>query len=85
MCVHFGSWDGHKEWSMTLPEGEDAVAVTAGDAFVGVATSRRLLRLFAVSGLQRALVSIPGPVVALAIHGTKMIVTFHMGMGNERK
>jgi chromosome transmission fidelity protein 4 len=50
VCVNFAAWDGHKEWATTLPLGEDALAFSAGDAWVAVTTSRNLLRLFSNSG-----------------------------------
>ena len=84
VCVHFASWDGHKEWSTSLPEGEEAVALAVGDSWVAVATSRRLLRLFTVSGLQRAVLSLAGQVVCIVGHGSKIILTFHYGIGNGK-
>lgn len=46
------SWAPNPEWSMSLPEGEDVVALAAGRGFLAAATSRRILRLFATTGGQ---------------------------------
>lgn len=66
-----------------LPDGEEAMAVTVSDSWAAVATSRRLLRLFAVTGLQRGMLSLPGPIVSMAAHGSKLLLVFHFGMGND--
>ena len=44
------SWAPNGEWSLSLPEGENVVAVAAGRSFLAAATSARLLRLFSTSG-----------------------------------
>ena len=85
VCVNFAAWDGHKEWSTSLPAGEEALAIAVGDHFVAVATSRRLLRLFSTSGLQRAMVSMPGPVICLAGHGSKLFLSYHSSMSKKKK
>lgn len=81
VCVNFGSWDGHKEWSTTLPVGEEALAIAVGDNWIAVATSRRLLRLFSTSGLQRGMISLPGPIICLAGHSSKLFMAYHSSMG----
>ena len=81
VCVNFANWDGQKEWSTTLPAGEDALALAVGDSWVAVATSRRLLRLFTTSGLQKSPISLPGPVVCLAGHLSKLLIAYHTSMG----
>ncbi|XP_046632303.1 WD repeat and HMG-box DNA-binding protein 1-like isoform X3 [Daphnia pulicaria] len=81
VCVNFAAWDGHKEWATTLPLGEGALALAAGDAWVAVATSRNLLRLFSNSGLQRAMISLPGPILCLAGNGSKLFMAYHSSLG----
>ncbi|XP_048240778.1 WD repeat and HMG-box DNA-binding protein 1-like isoform X2 [Haliotis rufescens] len=81
MCMHFGSWDSSKEWTVCLPEGEEAQAVTAGAGWVAVATDARNLRIFSEAGVQQDLFSIPGPVVSLAGHDSTLLITYHAGMG----
>lgn len=44
------SWAPNADWTVSLPAGEDAVAVAAGRSFCAVATSRHLLRLFSLAG-----------------------------------
>ncbi|XP_046571111.1 WD repeat and HMG-box DNA-binding protein 1-like [Haliotis rubra] len=81
MCMHFGSWDSSKEWTICLPEGEEAQAVTAGAGWIAVATDARNLRIFSGAGVQQDVFSIPGPVVCLAAHDNKLMITYHAGMG----
>ena len=53
------------------------MAVCAGKGWVAAATDRRQLRLMTVSGMQREVVSLPGPVVALAGWGDRLMVAVH--------
>ena len=52
------SWAPNPEWSMSLPEGEDVVALAAGRSFLAAATSLRNLRLFSTTGAQCAVCSV---------------------------
>ena len=66
-----------KEWSLELPGKEEVMAVCAGAGWVAAATDRRHLRLMTVSGMQREVLSLPGPVVALAGWGDRLMVAVH--------
>jgi chromosome transmission fidelity protein 4 len=81
VCVLLNSWDGSKEWSVDLPEGEEALAVAAGKGWIAVATDTRNLRLFTVTGTQREVVSLPGPIVCVAGYRKRLLTVFHNGMG----
>jgi hypothetical protein len=84
VCVLLNSWDGNKEWSADLPEGEEALAIAAGKGWVAVATDTRNLRLFTVAGTQREVISLPGPVVCIVGHRNRLLVICHNGMGKSR-
>lgn len=73
----FTSWGGSSDWNFTLPEEESAVAVAAGNSFVAVATSSGHLRLFSPAGVQRAVLSLAGPAVAMAARGRDVAVAWH--------
>lgn len=72
---------GNKEWSVELPDGEEALAVAAGNNFVAVATSARTLRLFMPGGTQREVLGLPGPVVSMNGHGNCLLVAYHSSIG----
>lgn len=80
-CLHFGSWDSCKEWSIQMPDGEDIQAVTIGEDWIAVATHSRNIRLFTLAGVQKEMFSIPGPVVCLAGHTNQLIVVYHKALG----
>eukprot|EP00111_Clytia_hemisphaerica_P001219 TCONS_00003478-protein len=80
-CIHFGSWDGNKEWSVSMNENEDIEAIGANSSQIFVATSKRLLRVFTVGGVQLQLVQMPGPVVSIALHEKEMILLYHKSTG----
>ena len=47
--------------------------------WLAVATNKYLVRVFTIGGVQRHLISIPGPVVSMAMHGGQLLVAFHTG------
>ena len=81
MCILLNAWDGSKEWTVELPEGEEALAVAASQGWIAVATDTRNLRLFTVAGTQREIVSLPGPIVCLSGHKNRLLAVYHSGMG----
>lgn len=46
----FDSWVANSDWQVSLPPGEEAVAVTSGHSFSALATSQHMLRLFSPAG-----------------------------------
>lgn len=61
----FDSWAANSDWQVSLPPGEEAVAVTAGDSFSALATSQHLLRLFSPAGASEPSASLPFALVLL--------------------
>ncbi|XP_026758868.2 WD repeat and HMG-box DNA-binding protein 1 [Galleria mellonella] len=66
-----------KEWSVSLPDTEEILCVTAASGIVACATNARLLRLFTPMGTQRQVISLPGPVVCLAAYNTTVMAVYH--------
>ncbi|XP_039757600.1 WD repeat and HMG-box DNA-binding protein 1 [Pararge aegeria] len=66
-----------KEWSVSMPDTEEILCVAATSGLVAVATNARLLRLFTSCGTQRQVISLAGPVVALAGFSTTVLATYH--------
>lgn len=79
-CLHFGSWDSCKEWSIQMPDSEDIQAVTIGEDWIAVATYARNVRLFTIAGVQKEMFSIPGPVVCITAHTNQLMVVYHKGL-----
>lgn len=78
VCIHFGSWDNSREWSVALPEGESIQAVATGSSFVAVTTDKRFLRIFTIGGVQGDILSLPGSVVCMSGHKNQLMVVFHI-------
>ena len=55
--------------------------MAAEENWVAVATSRRNVRMFTVGGVQRTTFALPGPVVCLASHKSRLMAVYHAGMG----
>ncbi|XP_026685148.1 WD repeat and HMG-box DNA-binding protein 1-like [Diaphorina citri] len=79
-CIVINSWDGSKEWSLDFPD-EDILAVAAGGSFIASASDKRLLRIFSVGGVQREIISLPGPVVCLNAKDSLLLAVYHSGQG----
>uniref|UniRef100_A0A8C3U706 WD repeat and HMG-box DNA-binding protein 1 n=1 Tax=Catharus ustulatus TaxID=91951 RepID=A0A8C3U706_CATUS len=80
-CIHFGSWDANKEWTVDMPKDEEIEAICLGQGWAACATTALLVRVFSVGGVQREIFSLPGPVVSMAGHGEQLMVVYHRGTG----
>lgn len=81
VCLHFGTWDANKEWSLEMPDEESIQAIGLGSGWVAAACSSGLLRLFTLGGMQRHVLRLPGPPVCLAGSGDTLAVFYHQGAG----
>ena len=73
----FNSWDGSKEWSAYLPEGENALCLAAGSGWVAAVSDCSILRLFGTEGTEFDLLMLPGSPVATAGRGNRLIAVYH--------
>ena len=46
----FDSWAANSDWQVSLPPGDEALALTAGQSFSALATSQHTLRVFSPAG-----------------------------------
>jgi hypothetical protein len=51
------------------------------DRFAAVCTSLHFLRVFTITGIQRQIFSLPGPVVSMATQGGLILVAYRQGQG----
>ncbi|ETL35952.1 hypothetical protein L916_12002 [Phytophthora nicotianae] len=72
----FESWASNSSWHKTLPEGEDAECVAAGREFCAVATSLQTLRIYTSSGIDYALLRLPGRVVTMTAKESLLAVVY---------
>lgn len=79
VCVLLNSWDGQREWTINLPDNEDICGLAVTTDWVAASTSQRFLRLYSISGVQREIISIPGPIVALNGSRNHLVVVHHHG------
>ncbi|KAK9832382.1 hypothetical protein WJX74_008412 [Apatococcus lobatus] len=76
----FEAWAPNSDWSLPLPETERPMCLAAGRFLLALATSTSTLRLFSLAGIQTNVMSMPGPVVAIAAHEHLLAVVWHAGM-----
>lgn len=77
VCIALGGAGGSREWSMPMPNCEEILCVAASDKLVAVGTDARFLRVFSAMGTQREILSLSGPVIALAAHGDRILAAYH--------
>uniref|UniRef100_A0A1A9WIP5 Uncharacterized protein n=1 Tax=Glossina brevipalpis TaxID=37001 RepID=A0A1A9WIP5_9MUSC len=76
---------GNKEWTMQLPDCEDVLAVVATTKLIAVATSMQFLRIFTITGTQREIISIPGPVVCLSGFENRIMLSYHDAPASQKQ
>ncbi|XP_076332121.1 chromosome transmission fidelity 4 [Tachypleus tridentatus] len=81
VCMHFGTWDSIKDWTIEMPEEEEVVGVAVGEQWTAVTTNTRLVRIFTIGGIQRDIFSLPGPLVCMVGFGVKLLIIYHQGAG----
>ena len=75
---YFSSSDMNKEWSVVMTEEEEEITcVAAGQDWVVVSTSAHHLRFFTAGGVQRHVLSLPGPVVTMVGEGDTLMLIYH--------
>ncbi|CAG9772524.1 unnamed protein product [Ceutorhynchus assimilis] len=70
---------GNKEWSLKVEEYEDIILVAASENLVCFATTNYLVRVCSIFGTQRAMVSVPGPLVCMSAFKNVLMVAYHAG------
>ncbi|XP_064484328.1 WD repeat and HMG-box DNA-binding protein 1-like [Ornithodoros turicata] len=81
VCLHFGTWDSNKEWSLEMPGEENIEGIALGSRWAAVACSSGLLRLFTLGGMQQQVLRLPGPLLCIAGSGDTLAVFYHQGAG----
>lgn len=52
-----------------------------GEGWIAAGTNKRLVRLFTLTGIQREIFSIAGPLVCLVAGTVQLMVVYHRGTG----
>uniref|UniRef100_K3WSI0 Minichromosome loss protein Mcl1 middle region domain-containing protein n=1 Tax=Globisporangium ultimum (strain ATCC 200006 / CBS 805.95 / DAOM BR144) TaxID=431595 RepID=K3WSI0_GLOUD len=73
----FDSWASNSSWHLDLPDGEDAECVAAAKEFCAVATSLHCLRIYMTSGIEYALLRLPGRIVTMAARASLLAIVYH--------
>lgn len=68
-----------KEWTLKLDDMEEIVAIAASEQLVVIALANYIIRVCSSYGTQRAIFSVPGPVVCLAAFREDILVAYHGG------
>lgn len=83
VCIALGA--SSREWSTSLPDCDEIVALVATDRLVAFASNIRQLHIFSCMGTQREVIGLPGPVVSLAGHANSLCVVYHTATASTSK
>lgn len=64
-----------------MMEEEDIQTIAVGNKWLAAATSFRFLRIYTLSGVQREILRLPGPVVCLSAMDDLLLIVYHSAMG----
>ncbi|XP_013779027.1 WD repeat and HMG-box DNA-binding protein 1-like [Limulus polyphemus] len=81
VCMHFGTWDSSKDWTVEMPEEEEVVGVAVGEKWTAVTTNTRIVRIFTIGGIQREIFCLPGPLVCMTGLGVQLLLIYHQAAG----
>lgn len=73
----FDTWAAKNDWTLDLPENENAVAVAITSSAVVVATDREYLRFFSSSGVQTGIRCLPGIVLTMVGQDDLLFIVYH--------
>lgn len=68
-----------KEWNLNMKSLEEIVCIASSDELVCVGLSNYLIRVCGCYGMQRAIFSVPGPLVSMAAFKNMILVAYHGG------
>lgn len=78
-CIMLNSLDsaGSKEWQIDMPKKENIRCVCASRLLIACATSRKFLRVFHLSGVQREIICLNGQPICVAAYDQKIFVCYN--------
>jgi len=76
MYIQFETWAPNTDWAFHLPPGETTNGLALGEKFVALATSKRYLRLFSYSGIQRHILCLNGDVCTMIAKGHILVIVY---------
>ena len=73
----YESWSNDSEWKISMPAGEDILAIATGSSWVAAVTSKRYLRVYSLGGAQKQIISLEGDAVTVAGDDDSLAVVWH--------
>ena len=73
----YESWSNDSEWQISMPAGEDILAIATGSSWVAAVTSKRYLRIYSLGGAQKQIISLEGDAVTITGSDDSLAVVWH--------
>ncbi|CAG8576709.1 3305_t:CDS:10 [Dentiscutata erythropus] len=74
------TWASKSEWTLTLPQGEDIIAIALSSQSIIVATSKDVIRFFSLCGVQTYIFALKS-VVCMVGYEEFVLIVYHAGVG----
>ncbi|CAG8738098.1 7099_t:CDS:10 [Gigaspora margarita] len=74
------TWASKSEWTVTLPQGEDIIAIALCSQGIIVATSTGVIRIFSLCGVQTYILALTS-VVCMAGYDELVLIAYHASVG----
>lgn len=69
-----------KEWSLNVNESSDITCIAVSNKLVCFSTSNYLLHVCTIYGTQKAVTSIPGPIITMAANEDVVLIAYHASL-----
>lgn len=66
-----------KEWNLSVPTGEEIVCIACSNNLISLGTTAYFVRVCSVFGIQKAIFSVPGPIVAMSAQNDNLMIAYH--------
>jgi chromosome transmission fidelity protein 4 len=73
----FDNWASKNDWSIQLPEGENALSIACNTDTVIVSTDQQYVRFLSTGGIQTGIRSFGGPIISLAANDHYILIAYH--------
>ncbi|CAH0555298.1 unnamed protein product [Brassicogethes aeneus] len=68
-----------KEWMLRMEEFEEIILIATSENLICLGMANYLIRICSIYGVQRAVISIPGPLVSMSAYKNLLLVAYHTG------
>jgi len=82
LCILYQSWDSNmREWTINMENNDKIEIVSLGEELLAIGTSQRLIRLMSLSGIQKRIIRLQGPILSISAYQNQFWIIHHSTQG----